>query len=194
MTTAFTFLLIVAASGAALLILISDNWHGIIAGLGIQYLIAFLMVTQVWPVGLAAIKLVAGWLACVLLSLTASPDLIFDNIYAVRAARIFRFTSTFIIFILIFAAAPIMNSWLPIPYDHLLIGLMMIGFGILQLGFSRIHFRIFSGILTLLTGFEIIYAPLEGSALLAAILAGITLAIGLIGSAVFRRDRVQGNQ
>jgi len=73
-----------------------------------------------------------------------------------------------------------------------LIGLLMTGMGILQLGFSQSHFRIFLGLLTLLTGFEVIYASLEGSALLAALLAGITLALGLIGSAIFRRDQQQG--
>jgi uncharacterized protein (DUF697 family) len=75
----------------------------------------------------------------------------------------------------------------------LLIGLLMIGMGILQFGFSQAHFRIILGLLTLLTGFEIIYAPLEGSALLAAILAGITLSIGLIGSTIFRREQIRRN-
>lgn len=63
----------------------------------------------------------------------------------------------------------------------------MIGMGILQMGFSQIPSRVMLGLFSLLIGFEIIYAPLEGSALLAAILAGITLTLGLIGSTVMRR-------
>jgi hypothetical protein len=88
---------------------------------------------------------------------------------------------------IVMAVAPGINAWLPIPYDHLLTGLLMIGMGILQMGFSQIHFKIMLGLLSLLIGFEILYAPLEGSALLAAILAGITLALGLIGSTILRR-------
>ncbi len=83
-----------------------------------------------------------------------------------------------------------MPRW-PIPYDHLLTGLLMIGMGILQIGFSQMHFRIMLGLLSLFIGFEILYAPLEGSALLAAILAGITLALGLIGSTILRLGLMQ---
>jgi hypothetical protein len=193
MVSFFTSILVIATGAAALLILLSEDWRRTIAGLGVQYLVAFLLVTQVWPVGLSAIKLVAGWLTCILLSMTATPLLSDEDFYDAQSARYFRLFSAMFILIIVLAVAPGMNIWLPIPYENLLIGLLMIGMGILQFGFSQAHFRIILGLLTLLTGFEIIYAPLEGSALLAAILAGITLSIGLIGSTIFRREQIRRN-
>jgi hypothetical protein len=193
MTSVLTILLLLASGAAALLILLSTDWRWTIAGLAIQYLVAFLLVTRVWPLGLSAIKLVSGWLTCVLLSMSASPALFEEGFISVRPARFFRLFSSFFILMIVLAVAPGMNAWLPIPFDHLLIGLLLIGMGILQMGFSQMHFRIMLGLLSLLIGFEILYAPLEGSALLAAILASITLALGLIGSTILRRGLLQGD-
>ena len=187
MTSFLTIILLLVSGSAALMILLSTDWRWTIAGLAIQYLVAFLLVSRVWPLGLSAIKLVSGWLTCVLLSMSATPDLFEEDSLSVRSARFFRLFSTLFILMIVMAVAPGINAWLPIPYDHLLTGLLMIGMGILQMGFSQIHFKIMLGLLSLLIGFEILYAPLEGSALLAAILAGITLALGLIGSTILRR-------
>ncbi len=191
MTSLLTIILLLASGAAALLILLSTDWRWTIAGLAIQYLVAFLLVSRVWPLGLSAIKLVSGWLTCVLLSMSASPALFEEDFYSVSSARFFRLFSTFFILMIVLAVAPGINAWLPIPYDHLLTGLLIIGMGILQIGFSQMHFRIMLGLLSLFIGFEILYAPLEGSALLAAILAGITLALGLIGSTILRLGLMQ---
>jgi len=191
MTSLLTIILLLASGAAALLILLSTDWRWTIAGLAIQYLVAFLLVSRVWPLGLSAIKLVSGWLTCVLLSMSASPALFEEDFDSVSSARFFRLFSTFFILMIVLAVAPGINAWLPIPYDHLLTGLLMIGMGILQIGFSQMHFRIMLGLLSLFIGFEILYAPLEGSALLAAILAGITLALGLIGSTILRLGLMQ---
>jgi hypothetical protein len=191
MLTLFSSILILAAVAAALLMLLSDNWRWTIAGLAIQYLVVFLLVAQIWPIGLAAIKLVAGWLAGVLLSMVNSPALLEETYFSSRSARIFRLFSAGLILMIVFAVTPSVNILLPIPYHYLLIGLMLIGMGVLQFGISQRHLRVILGLLTLLSGFEVIYSSLEGSALLAAILAAITLALGLIGSTILMNDQPQ---
>ena len=148
MTSFFTIVMVFAIGIATLLLLLSADWRASIAGLAIQYLISFLLVTQVWPVSLAAIKLVSGWLVCVLLGMSTNSDLFDEEFYSSRAASIFRLISAVFIFIIVLTVTPTMNIWLPIPYDHLLIGLLMIGMGIIQLGFFQIHFKVFSGIMT----------------------------------------------
>ena len=191
MLTFFSSILILAAVAAALLMLLSDSWRWTIAGLAIQYLVVFLLVAQIWPIGLAAIKLVAGWLAGVLLSMVNSPAQLEETFFAPRSARIFRLFSAGLILMIVFAVTPAVNTLLPIPYHYLLIGLMLIGMGVLQFGISQRHLRVILGLLTLLSGFEVIYSSLEGSALLAAILAAITLALGLIGSTILMNDQPQ---
>jgi hypothetical protein len=187
--TLFSSILILAAVAAALLMLLSDSWRWTIAGLAIQYLVVFLLVAQIWPIGLAAIKLVAGWLAGVLLSMVNSPKQLEETFFSPRSARIFRLFSAGLILMIVFAVTPSVNTLLPIPYHYLLIGLMLIGMGVLQFGISQRHLRVILGLLTLLSGFEVIYSSLEGSALLAAILAAITLALGLIGSTILMNDQ-----
>jgi hypothetical protein len=189
MLSVFSSILILAAVAAALLMLLSDSWRWTIAGLAIQYLVVFLLVAQIWPIGLAAIKLVAGWLAGVLLSMVNSPAQLEETFFSPRSARIFRLFSAGMILMIVFAVIPSVNILLPIPYHYLLIGLMLIGMGVLQFGISQLHLRVILGLLTLLSGFEVIYSCLEGSALLAAILAAITLALGLIGSTILMNDQ-----
>lgn len=194
MTSLLTIVLLSASGAAAIMILLSTDWRWTIAGLAIQYLVAFVLISRVWPLGLSAIKLVSGWLTCVLLSMSATPALFREDFFSVRSARFFGLFSTLFILLIVMAVAPGMNAWLPIPYDHLVTGLLLIGMGILQMGFSQNHFRIMLGLMSLFIGFEILYAPLEGSALLAAILAGITLALGLIGSTALRRGQLRGDE
>lgn len=193
MLTLFSSVLILAAVAAALLMLLSDSWRWTIAGLAIQYLVVFLLVAQIWPMGLAAIKLIAGWLTGVLLSMANAPTQLEETFFSPRSARIFRLFSAGLVLMIIFAITPSVNTWLPIPYHYLLIGLMLIGMGVLQFGISQRPLRVILGLLTLLSGFEVIYSSLEGSALLAAILAAITLALGLIGSTILLTERPKEN-
>jgi hypothetical protein len=54
--------------------------------------------------------------------------------------------------------------------------------GLLHLGMTAQPLRITTGLLTLLAGFEIIYAAVEVSTLVAGLLAGVNLALGMIGA------------
>jgi len=63
-----------------------------------------------------------------------------------------------------------------------LAGLWLIAMGGLQLGISTHPLRVILGLLTFLSGFEILYAPLETSSFIAGFLAVLTLGIALVGS------------
>ena len=67
-------------------------------------------------------------------------------------------------------------------YEQIIGGLLLIGMGIFYLGLSDLPFRVAIGILTFLSGFEILYATLERSPLTAGFLALLTLSIALISS------------
>jgi hypothetical protein len=61
-------------------------------------------------------------------------------------------------------------------------GLLLIGFGLLHLGFSSRSIRVAFSLLTMLAGFEILYAVVEASTLVAALLALVNLGIALAGA------------
>ncbi len=60
--------------------------------------------------------------------------------------------------------------------------LFLIGIGLLQLGITADVLRVTVGLMTVLCGFEILYSAVEGSVLVAALLAVINLGLALVGS------------
>jgi hypothetical protein len=61
-------------------------------------------------------------------------------------------------------------------------GLLLIGMGLLHLGITTYVLRVVIGLMTVLSGFEILYATVEGSVLVAALLAAINLGLALVGA------------
>lgn len=60
--------------------------------------------------------------------------------------------------------------------------LLLIGMGLLHLGITAHVLRVTIGLMTVLSGFEIIYSAVEDSVLVAALLAVINLGLALVGS------------
>jgi hypothetical protein len=54
--------------------------------------------------------------------------------------------------------------------------------GLLQLGMTAHILRVTIGLMIILSGFEILYSAVEGSVLVAALLAVINLGLALVGS------------
>jgi hypothetical protein len=59
---------------------------------------------------------------------------------------------------------------------------MLIGIGLLQLSLSSYPLRVIMGLLTILSGFEIIYAAIETSTLVTGLLAGVNIGLALVGA------------
>jgi len=60
--------------------------------------------------------------------------------------------------------------------------LLLMGIGLLQLGITIQPLRVIIALLTLISGFEIMYAFVESSALVAAMLVLINLGLSLVGT------------
>jgi hypothetical protein len=60
--------------------------------------------------------------------------------------------------------------------------LILIGMGLLHLGITSYILRVVIGLMTVLSGFEILYSAVEGSILVAALLATINLGLALVGA------------
>ncbi|OGO38205.1 MAG: hypothetical protein A2Z03_07645 [Chloroflexi bacterium RBG_16_56_8] len=59
---------------------------------------------------------------------------------------------------------------------------LLIGMGLIHLGITSQILRLILGLLTVLSGFEIMYAAVEGSILVAGLLAVVNLGLALLGS------------
>lgn len=167
---------------STLALLLSQNWRWNIVALAFQYLGLFFLILQVWPLGLAAVKLVAGWMAGAVLS-TAQPDarLVEESLQR-KSAFVFRLLIALLVWILVFSLAPIVNALLPLPSTLIVGAMLLIIMGLVQLGVTTRPLRVLLGLLTTLAGFELLYGAVEKSVLVAGLLAIITIGLALVGS------------
>jgi len=173
-------LLIFSALAAFGLMLIVSDWRMRIAGLASLHFVGFIVILQIWPVALASVKLISGWMGIALLSTSMLNSRHQVNDHRFTSEMIFRSLMTALIWIVVAAIAPSINEWLPIPYTNLYIGVSLMGSGLIFMSLTEDLFEIILGLLTILTGFDIIYSSLEGSALVTGIYAFIIILICLL--------------
>ena len=166
-------------------ILISDDWRLGLGFLGLQYLGVFWLTSQHWPVSMAAIKLVTGWMAIATLGITrlnikeAGEELE----QTLPQGRLFRIFTAGIVAAIVFTAAPTVEDTIPgIGMPVISGSLILMGLGMLHLGMTVNPFRVILGLLTVLSGFEVLYAALESSILVAAMLSTVNLGLALVGA------------
>ena len=183
-------------------LLITTDWRISTALLAIQYIGVFILVRMEWSLAMAAVKLVAGWISCTVLgmALLSLPQFRFrtEKQHAARLengetnppirtrlplGRPFILLTAILVLLTTFTLAGIAQNWFEgTPFPVLLGGFILIGMGLLQLGFSERQFPVILGLLTTLSGFEILYASIDSSALVAGLLAAANLGIALIGA------------
>ena len=174
---------LIVICGASLMLFLNLSWRWNIIALSIQYVGVFWLVLTLWPTGLAAVKLVSGLMSAAVIGSSASEEIINGKTIQFSSKEEIRFKSVlwFVVLLIVLAIIPKITDWLPLTGTIVLASLLLIGIGLLQLGIANEPYRIIFGLLTVLSGFEIIYAGLERSVLVAGVLSIITLGISFIG-------------
>jgi hypothetical protein len=178
LNSAFIFLSIFL-SGA---ILILSDWRWKMAGLAAIQLIGFILIVQIWPIALASVKLISGWMGVALMSATMASTSENTKSEIQTSARVFKLMQVAFSWIVIAASVEKLNSWLPISYTNLFVGLVFFFCGIFY--FSQEHDinGVAIGLLIFLAGFDVIYSSLEGSALVTGIYGLIVILVSFISS------------
>jgi hypothetical protein len=176
---------VILVSLTSLYNLISRDWRSSIGGLALQYIGVFLLVIISWPLEMAVAKMLAGWMAGVILwvAMTYVPDAWPDAEKSIKFGAIFRLLAALILALAVTSLILQTETWLstistPVRWGSF----MLIGMGLLQLSLTSHPLKVIIGLLTALSGFEIIYAAIETSTLVTGLLAGITLALALVGA------------
>jgi hypothetical protein len=164
--------------------LISRDWRWSLGLLAAQYVAAFWLVALHWPLGMAAVKLVTGWMATVALGMTRLSLSQGDTDESFwPQGRAFRLFGAGIMAVIAVAAGPRVEALNPGIGLPVVVGsLLLVGIGLLHLGITSQTLRVVVGLLTVLCGFEILYAAVESSILVAALLALANLGLALTGS------------
>ncbi len=174
---------LVAATATGLLL--ARDWRWSLGLLGVQYLGAATLTAQHWPIGMAAAKLVAGWMATAALgmTLTGLAHRGESEGQSWPQGRTFRILMAGMVFILAAVLTPSIQDVIAgVGAPVISASILLLGIGWLQLGSSDQVVRIILGLLTVLSGFEVFYAAVEGSILVVGLLAVVTLGLGLVGA------------
>jgi hypothetical protein len=164
-------------------LLFSRDWRWSLGMLALQYLCIFWMIQTHWPVSMATVKLVTGWMACAVLGIAkinVRGEAGKDNIWL--QGRLFHIFAAAMAFSVTFALSLRVVAWLGLSLPVVWSGLLLIGLGLLHLGITSDSFQVIIGLLTVLAGFEVIYASVETSALVTALLAVVNLGLALAGA------------
>lgn len=194
--TALGVIAVILISLSALVLLNSRDWRWMMGALAVMYLGVFLLVSQSWNFSLAVLKVVIGWMASVVLGITQMGQTHEqkgeENL---PSGRIFRTIASGLVFLVVFSIAPGFVSWLPeLSNEQAVGGMILIGMGLLQLGMTARPIRVVIGLLTILAGFEIIYAAVEASVLVAGLLGGINLGMALVGAYLMTAPEMEDAQ
>lgn len=167
-------------------ILISRDWRISLGALAVQYLAAFWLVTRHLPLAMGSVKLITGWMVIATLGMTRlsltnleqqEEDAFFPR------GQWFRIALMGIVVLVAAGSAPRIEAAIPGLGLPVIAGsLLLIGGGVAHLGTTSDLLRVILGLLTMLAGFEILYAAVESAILVTGLLAAVNLGLGILGS------------
>lgn len=176
---------VILLAATSLAILASHRWRWCLFALGLQYLGVFTLVSLNWPFALAAVKWVAGWMAGLVLGIAVfgAADTWQEEERTQPGGAAFRLLAAGLVVMVVASIAPRVARWMPgVEMEQVWGGLLLIGIGLLHLGLTAQPLRVALGLLTVLSGFEILYAAVESATLVAGLLAGVNLGLALVGA------------
>lgn len=178
-------------------LLVARDWRVSIILLAIQYFGVFILTLQHWPLGMASVKVVAGWMSAAILGMTRSglPASTLDEEGFWPRGRLFRLFAAGMVWMIVAAVTPGVDTIMADAGFAVTSGsLLLIGMGLLHLGITSYPLRVILGLMTVLSGFEILYSAVEGSVLVAGLLAVINLGLALVGSYLLIAENAQESE
>jgi hypothetical protein len=184
----FKLLAVLIISIASLVTLLVSDWRVTISSLAVQFAGVFLLIALEWPFALAITPLIAGWLSGAILGMAAvsipRKTLAAGKTPANQKLNpLYNFLVAVLIYLLVFSLAPQIQKWLPfLSIEQSLAALTLIGLGMLRLALDASPLSTAAALLSVVAGFEIIYATLTTAQFAVGALAVIILFIAMAGA------------
>jgi hypothetical protein len=191
-TFAWIAVIIIVITSVGLMLV--RDWRTSIILLSIQYAAMFILCLQHLLLGMASVKVVVGWMSATILGMTRSGLVVPERKEGDNwpRGRLFRTFAAVMVGIIVIGATSRVNSVMADAGFAITAGsLLLIGMGLLHLSLTADILRITIALMTILTGFEILYTAVEGSVLVAALLAVIVLGLALVGSYLMIASNVE---
>ena len=184
--TALSWIAVLVVTITSVGLLLARDWRWLIIFLSTQYFGMLILTLVHWPLGMATVKVVAGWMSAAILGMTRSGlprENRAERQSILPRGRLFRLFAAGIVILVVVAATPRVDAVMADAGFAVTTGsLLLVGMGLLHLGVTDHILRVTIGLMTVLSGFEILYATVESSILVAALLAAINLGLALVGS------------
>jgi hypothetical protein len=176
-------------------LLLARDWRWLIIFLSAQYFGMLILTLQNWPLGMASVKVVAGWMSAAILGMTRSGlprEDQAERSNVLPRGRLFRLFAAAIVLVIVSSVTPRVDAIMADAGFAITSGsLLLVGMGLLHLGVSNHILRVTIALMTILSGFEILYATVESSILVAALLAIANLGLALVGSYLLIASNVE---
>jgi len=185
MSLSFLWFVVLLVTITSVGIMLARDWRWLIIFLAIQYAGMFILALQHWPTGMAAVKVIAGWMSAAILGMTRSNLIDTESASedTLPQGRLFRLIAAGIVGLIVAAGAPTVDAMMAdAGLAVSAASLLLIGMGLLHLGVTDRILQVTVGLMTVLSGFEILYTAVESSTLVAALLSAINLGLAMAGS------------
>ena len=184
---------ILILTAACIYIFITNDWRRILIAYALIYICAFAIIAQSWSFTFSLVKLLTGLMSLIVMGISI------NRYYAipekkVKSELVFRLIALCLIFILVVFMVYRISIYLSIALEIVLSALLLLGFGIFQLGITHEPYKIFLAILVLFFGFELIFSANETSLLVNGLLAVVTMLIALMGSFMIINEFEPGDE
>jgi hypothetical protein len=175
----------IAAPLAAILIVLVERRTVKLYALAFQYAMVAWLVVSPLPLESAAAKLVAGWISVIILywgaARSTEPLDVNGAAVGLPRGRVFRITAVLLVVIGTLGVSS--EAWIPIDALDQYVqraAMLLLVLGTLGIGLYIDALQVGVGLLTIISGFEIIYSSVEPSLAIVALLALVHLGIALI--------------
>lgn len=177
--------LIALITGALSIVLNDRRW--MLLMLAGEYVALTWLAATILPIQTAAVKLVAGMMACAVLVLSivrVGHESEIAEREGLPSGIAFKVIAVLLVSFSAWGLAE--RGWIYLPgavsRAAALGSMLLMGLGLLHIGISEDPFRVGIGLLTVLAGFEIIYAWVEPSLAILALMAAVSIGISIIVS------------
>lgn len=184
---------ILILSAACIFIFITNDWRRILIAYVVIYISAFVIIAQYWSFTFSLVKLITGLMSLVVMGISINRYYTVHE-KKVKSELVFRLIALCLIFILVAFMVYSISNYLSIALEIVLAALLLIGFGIFQLGITHEPYKIFLAILVLFFGFELVFSANESSLLVNGLLAVVTMLIALMGSYMIINEFETGDE